>query len=254
MMDIDGWAERLFAARKAGRPKPCCSGELEGVDEAVAYRVQAEFVRKMILQSPISGFKGALTNKASQASMGMDTPTSGVLLKEMQLSGETAVKKSQFNLPIVETEVGLVISKDISSKLALSDLADYVAYYQPMVEVADAASEDPSTATVYDFIAGNSAAAGYIEGDKSNIRNVNSVVVRLFKDGELLHEGNGADTMGDQDKAAVWLINHVIDQGYTIEKGHVLMTGSLGRIRMVTDPGHFIADFGNFGKVEFDIQ
>ena len=253
-MMIEEWAQKLFDAREAGQSKPGCSGEFESVDEAIAYRVQSEFVKKMIQRSPISGFKGALTNKAAQASMGMNTPASGVLLKEMEWRNGSVVDRSDFIFPVMETEVGIGIAKDITSSITISELPDYIAYYQPMVEMADIGAEDPSSLTVYDFIAGNSAAAGYIAGEKSSIKDVNNVVVSLYKDGEKLHDGKGSDAMGDQGEATIWLINQLVSQGYVVAKGHVLMTGSLGRVNMKTEPGQYLADFGEFGKVEFELK
>jgi 2-keto-4-pentenoate hydratase len=253
-MVIEEWVQKLFSAREAGQSKPGCSGEFDSVDEAMAYRVQAGFVEKMIQRSPISGFKGALTNRAAQASMGMNTPASGVLLKEMEWLNESVVDRSQFIFPVMETEIGLVIAKDITSCITISDLPDYIAHYQPMVEMADIGAKDPSSLSVYDFIAGNSAAAGYIAGEKSDVRDVNNVVVSLYKDGEKLHDGKGSDAMGDQGEATVWLINQLVSQGYVVAKGHVLMTGSLGRVNMKTEPGQYTADFGDFGKVEFELE
>jgi len=253
-MMIDEWADRLFAARRDGKPKPGCSAEAQDVDVAMAYRVQAAFVEKMVNASPISGFKGALTNKAAQASMNMESPASGVLLQEMEWPNQSVVEKSKFIFPVMETEIGMVIARDVTNPISLAELGQYTDCYQPMVEMADIGVADPSSLTVFDFIAGNSAAAGYIAGDKSEITDVNNVSVSLYKDGELLHEGRGSDTMGDQGAAAVWLINQLLSQGYIIKQGHILMTGSLGRVNMKTDTGEYIADFGSFGKVQFEIK
>ena len=60
--------------------------------------------------------------------------------------------------------------------------------------------------------------------------------------------------MGNQDEATLWLINQLVAQGYTLKSGQILMTGSLGRVNMNTEPGQFTADFGRFGQIEFEIQ
>jgi 2-keto-4-pentenoate hydratase len=222
------------------------------MDEAMAYRVQSEFVEKMIERSPLSGFKGALTNRAAQTAMGLNKPASGVLLKEMEWPEGSTIGRREFYRPILETEIGVVIGSDITTHVSEAELPGYIDYYQPMVEIADIGVDH--SASVFDFIAGNSAAAGYIAGGKSTIREVDDVLVRFFKDGELLHEGRGSDAMGSQAAATVWLINQLVDQGYAIRQGHILMTGSLGRVNMQTEPGLYLADFEKFGRIQFEIS
>ena len=253
-MEIEEWAARLFTARTSGLAKPCCASDLSGVDEAMAYLVQAELVRMMTRHSPISGFKGALTGQAAQEAMGLKTPASGVLLAEMQWQEGSVIHLGDFNRPVLETEIGVVIARDIVAPITSEELSGYVDHYQPMVEIADIGVENPGSMTVFDFIAGNSAAAGYIAGKPSEIEDVNGVAVTFTKDGELLHEGRGSDALGDQARAALWLINQLVGLGYTLKQGHILMTGSLGRIQMTIAPGYYVADFESFGKIQFEVR
>jgi 2-keto-4-pentenoate hydratase len=59
--------------------------------------------------------------------------------------------------------------------------------------------------------------------------------------------------MGNQWEALYWLINHIIDQGYTIGEGQVLLTGALGEV-LPCEPGSYEADFGNVGTVSFTVR
>ena len=54
--------------------------------------------------------------------------------------------------------------------------------------------------------------------------------------------------MGNQRKALRWLIDHCVHQGYAIEPGHLLMTGSLGKVHDLCK-GSFEADFGTLGRI-----
>lgn len=252
-MNRDEWVNLLFEARLSGRPSPVCSSQVPDVDQAVAYAAQAGLIELCTSSSPVSGFKAALTNKAAQESMGIDVPVSGVLLEEMRLMAGSVIKLESFSHAVVETEVGFCIGKQISRQISIQELRDHVEYCLPMIEIADIAFDDPGAMTIYDFIATGAAAAGYIIGEKTESWNLNEVEVTLSRNGELLHEGQGTDALGDQLSAATWLVNQVVAQGYVVKPGYFLMTGSLGRIQMTTKPGLYCADYGEFGKIEFEI-
>ena len=79
---------------------------------------------------------------------------------------------------------------------------------------------------------------------------LNAVVVTFSRDGETLHEATAGDVMGDQWQALLWLVNQIAGQGYNLEPGHVLMTGSIGRMHP-EKPGRYQADYGDFGKLTF---
>ncbi|MCZ6503535.1 MAG: fumarylacetoacetate hydrolase family protein [Gammaproteobacteria bacterium] len=253
-LDNDEWVSLLFEAKVSGNPSPVCSSRVPDVDQAIAYAAQALFIELCTPSSPVSGFKGALTNTAAQQSMGIDVPVSGVLLEEMHLPTGSVVELESFSHAVVETEVGFCIGKEMSSQISPEELLEHVEYCLPMIEIADIGFDDPGAMTIYDFIASGAAAAGYIAGERTDFRAVNKVEVTLSRNGELLHEGQGTDALGDQFNAATWLVNQVVAQGYVVKPGHFLMTGSLGRIQMDTRPGSYVADYGEFGKIEFEIS
>ena len=253
-LNNDEWVSLLFEAKVSGNPSPVCSSRVPDVDQAIAYAAQAAFIELCTASSPVSGFKGALTNIAAQQSMGIDVPVSGVLLEEMHLPTGLVVELESFSHAVVETEIGFCIGKQISRQILPEELLAHVEYCLPMIEIADIGFDDPGAMTIYDFIASGAAAAGYIAGERTESRAVNEVEATLSRNGELLHQGQGTDALGDQFSAATWLINQVVAQGYVVKPGHFLMTGSLGRIQMVTRPGLYVADYGEFGKIEFEIS
>ena len=253
-MNRDEWVNLIFEAQVSGRPSPVCSSQIPDVDQAIAYTAQAGFIELCTSSSSVSGFKAALTNKAARESMGIDVPVSGVLLEEMRLMADSVINLESFSHAVVETEVGFCIGKQISRQITSQELRDHVEYCVPMIEIADIAFDDQGAMTIYDFIASGAAAAGYIVGEKTDFWNLNEVEVTLSRNGELLHQGQGADALGDQFSTATWLINQVVAQGYTVKPGYFLMTGSLGRVQMTTKPGLYCADYGDFGKIEFEIS
>ncbi len=248
------WVQEIYSAWTANKPNPVFSGTLPDVSIEMAYQVQTGFNKLRIEKSSIAGFKGALTGRAAQEAMKMSEPASGVLFEDMRLMTGEPISLGKFIRPVIETEIGFCIGKEISREITASELDDYIAYSLPMIEIADVGFADPGAMNALDFIATGAAAAGFITGEESLPTNLNEVEVVLTCDGEQLHTGAGSDAMGDQAIAATWLVNKIVSLGYILKPGHLLMTGSLGRILMVSEPGHYMADYGNFGKVEFDIS
>ena len=53
--------------------------------------------------------------------------------------------------------------------------------------------------------------------------------------------------------SALWLVNNMVEQGWEIEPGQVLLTGVLGEI-VPGNPGNYIADFGKLGRISFEVR
>ena len=179
-------------------------------------------------------------------------PASGVLFASGAYSSGDTLHMNRFVSPVLETEIGFRVGQMIensSGPLTRQQLLDSIDSALPMIEVADVGfSERLSSAT--DLIAGNSGSAGYIVGAKASNANLDEVKVTFLKDGEELGSGKGGDAMGSQIDSLLWLVNRTLKQGYDINSGAYLMTGSLGRI-YPAQVGRFVADYGEFGEISF---
>ena len=109
-LNNEEWVNLLFQAQLSGNPSPVCSSRVTGVDQAIAYSAQAGYIKLRTVSGRVSGFKGALTNKAAQKSMGIDVPVSGVLLEEMHLPAGSVIELENFCHAVVETEVGSTLN------------------------------------------------------------------------------------------------------------------------------------------------
>ncbi len=258
-MNNDEWAEALYQARIHGEPKPVNPGAREQLNDleaalANAYSVQKKMVALLASNADIIGFKGALTNKLAQQSLGIDRPVTGVLLSDMALSDNAAINLSGFGRAMLETEIGFCIGTEIRDSISSEALPGYIDHYLPMIEIADIGFAAPKAMTVLDLVAGDSAAAGFIKGQKATLRgeSINAINVSFYHEDVLLHQGVAHEVMGDQFAAATWLINQIIAQGYVISPGQIIMTGAIGGVQ-VAAPGAYRADFGRFGEIQFSI-
>lgn len=88
-MDKEIWRARYQQGLNPGHPRSC---------PAVSEGLSVEDAYALLLALPsddnaLLGFKGALTNAASQASFGLQTPALGLLLASMEL-GEVIIDSS----------------------------------------------------------------------------------------------------------------------------------------------------------------
>ena len=243
-------ADRIVAALAAGELRPILSAE-SPLDLDSAYEIQA----KVVAQSgmTIAGFKAALSNEAGQKALGVSEPVFGVLPK----AGE-GVSGGSFNLgdlhgPVIETEIGYRVGAAISAPVTPEAVWDYLDKAIPVFEIADPAFAPDGSRTGADLVAVNSAAAAFVPGDAAaSTDDLDAVRVVMSRDDEKLSEGVGTDAMGGQIQAVCWLINKAVAHGYTLEPGQLLMTGALGGPQP-GQPGHYVGDYGAFGRIEFDL-
>ena len=124
----------------------------------------------------------------------------------------------------------------------------------PAIELPDLNFGDLKGLKGVDLIAANVSATQFIVGEKKDkALDLDSVNVVLTHDGKAANQGRGADAMGSQWNAALWLVNTMVSKGWTIRPGNVLLTGALGNM-IPGKPGQYMADFGELGIIEFEIR
>ncbi|MCP5106446.1 MAG: 4-oxalocrotonate decarboxylase [bacterium] len=227
-----------------------------GADEKTAYEAQKAYVEKRLLTDKCAGFKAGLTSRGIQKRFGIGNPVSGVLFHSGKHTGGSVIGAGDYKRLMIETEIGFVVGKAITRPLDdAAELSHYIRAVVPAVELPDLCFREPGKLNALDIIAGNVSAKGFIKGEKKEIKGLdfNAVSVVLYRDGEVVNKGTGSDALGDQRQALLWLVNAVLKQGWTIEPGHVLLTGALGKM-IPGKRGNYIADYGGFGKITFDIK
>jgi len=250
--DIERWTHAFIDARAKGELKPVLAGTFAGATLADAFQVQKGLVAEISQTDPIAGYKAAVTAPAAQAAQGLKQALYGVLFDSGLYRPGAVVDSGHFRRCIMETEIGYRLKQDINELPAPDDLHALLEPI-PMLEFAEVGYDNPANMGPLDLVAGNSASACYLAGERSHDVDLNQVSVSLSRQGELINEGRGSDAFGDQQVAVSWLIEQVLAAGYEIKAGHYLMTGALGR-PVPLAPGDHIADFGDFGRIELVVS
>jgi 2-keto-4-pentenoate hydratase len=248
-------ADILIKAYNENQEIPVLSIQYPELDVKTAYMVQNAYVEQRLTKDSIAGFKAGLTAEVSWKRFGLKGPVAGVLFASGKRKGNSIIDKTAFKTLMMEIETGFVIGKSIHHPLKdTAELKDHTWEVVPVIELPELGFTDMQKLKGPDIIAANIGAAQFIVGEKQKINNLdlNALQVTLRKDGEVINRGKGTDALAGQWKAALWLVNTMVKQGWKIEPGHIIITGALGRM-VPGKPGNYIADYGSLGSIAFEI-
>lgn len=251
-------ADTLFQRYQAGQPVPLPNQLLEGkLDQRGAYEVQGLMAAKLIKAGhEILGYKAGLTSAPAQKKFSAPGPASGVLFDSMLRPGGVVLAKPYTKM-MLEVEIGYRLADDVESPVTAKSVRDKVAAVLPVVEVPDLAFETFKGLSFVDIVAANVGARGVILGQEADPAavDVNAATGQLFMGGQKIGPAvPGKAALGDQWKALAWTINNVREHGGLVEKGMLVITGSLGPM-YPGKPGSYRAVYtGGLGEIAFTIE
>ncbi|WP_102223051.1 2-oxo-hept-4-ene-1,7-dioate hydratase [Acidimangrovimonas sediminis] len=256
--EIGQAAEDLLEAEAAGRQIGLLSLRYPGMTLDDAYAIQAaQRVRKLAAGRRVIGWKIGLTSRVMQASLGIETPDSGVLYDDMLFSSGAQVPAGRFIQPRVEAEIAFLMKAPLAGEVTRDQVLDATEAVAPALEILDTRVQrkDPATGTprrIFDTVADNAANAGIVlGGHRADPRAVDlrwtGAIVKA--NGVVEATGLGAAVLDDPVTGIVWLARRMGQYGQRIESGQVILSGSF-IAPIECPPGTGIeADFGAFGLV-----
>lgn len=249
-------ADILLNAEKANQLIPVLSRIFPDLDVDMAYRIQKAYVEKKLAHDLLSGYKAGLTSENAQQKFGVTMPVAGILYESGKLNNKAIVNRDKFHNLMVETEIGLVLGKPLKEPVTdLPTLRKAIKAVMPVIELPDLGFADMADVSGADIIAANVSSRQFIIGPFQSVENtdLNAIAVKLSLNNRQIGQGKGVDALRNQWQAALWLVNRMIEQGWALEPGHILLTGALGAM-IPGQPGKYVADYGRFGKIEFEIK
>ena len=251
---LDDAAQKIDNAFEAKKPHPLVSQEIEALTVDQAYEIQEKLLEiRLNKGEEIFGYKAGLTSAPSQKKFGVNEPARGILFKSMLQWPGTMYQKN-FARMFIETEIGFRFGKDITEPVEdIESLKKAVAIVFPAIELPDLSFTDMKQIKGTDIIAANVVVRKVLIGNAVVAKDLNAVSVKLFHDGQEITSGLGKNALGDQWEALKWVVNDVLSRGGEVKAGYVVITGCVSKL-LPAKPGKYAADYGDFGKIEFEVK
>lgn len=255
---VDAVAIQLHQAWHAGEPMPRLSASRPDATLDDGYRVQEAVVQLMFGPDGIGGFKAAGISQSARDNNGVDGPLTGVVPASgiHEVDDGLVVDLSEDANRHVETEMGYIFSAPISKPLPdVESLKQHVAFIAPIVELPGNAVDNSEPNTTADMLAWNINAKELIVGPRHDPAevDVDAVEITLTHDGAVVNTAKSGEAAGGQWDTLLKTVNDVVGRGYTVEAGHVITNGAVGKI-LKAEPGHYRAEFQPLGVIEFDVK
>lgn len=217
----------LRSAIPMGEPVTVMAPEL-GIDDA--YAIQLRNVRKALAGGLcITGKKIGLTSLAMQNMFGVNEPDYGHLMADMEIK-DGCVRRDDLLQPRVEGEVAFVLKRDIvGPDVTIEQVLAATDYVTSAIEIVDSRIRDWKIKLI-DTVSDNASSCRYVLG-KEKISPSEVVLpeikMSLYKNGEMVSEGSGADVLGHPAMCVAWLANKLLRYGVTLKAGEVVLSGAL---------------------------
>jgi 2-keto-4-pentenoate hydratase len=253
MSQIQSIAERLREAQASRKPVAPVREEARQGDATLAYAIAQVNVDERVNNGErIVGRKIGLTSPAVQQQLGVDQPDFGTLFASMAFGDNEPMPLASLIQPKVEAEIALVIDRDLTAeKHTFADLIRATAYAVAAIEVVDSRIRDWDI-RFFDTVADNASSALFVLGSRPVLlRDVDlaACTMTLSKQGEVMSRGSGTACLGNPLNAAAWLADRMVQLGTPLRAGDIVLTGALGPMVAVKEPGSYLAQIEGLGMV-----
>ena len=232
-------------------------------DDTEAYSIQEALRRLRAARlGPTAGYKVALTSDVMQKMLRYFSPFAGPLHANLIHHSGVQLDHTQYGRLCIECELAAVLRKSLLSKQApysREQIADAVDTIAPALELVDDRNADYGTIAdlVLTLIADNAWNAGIVLGPALqdwrhlDLANLHGTVM---VNGETEGEGYGRDVLGHPLEALRWLVNTIAAQGRDIEKGMVVMTGTMIATQFVKPGDKLTFTVDELGSVDVSVR
>jgi 2-keto-4-pentenoate hydratase len=222
------------------------------------YAAQAQLPR--VSDREVVGWKIAATSANGQAHINVGGPLAGRLLSGQVLDNGATVPSAGNRMRVAEPEFAFAMAQDLppqTEPYTLQQVMAAVASLHPAFEVPDSRLEPFTAAGEAQLLADNACARHFVLGpaapDMWRDLDLSTLPVHAqVQHGSQLkytRDGTGSNVLGDPRIALTWLANQLSALGITLQKGHVVTTGTC-MVPLELQAGDRIsADYGPLGRV-----
>jgi 2-keto-4-pentenoate hydratase len=197
---------------------------------AEAYDVQEALCARWVERlGPVAGLKIATTTKVMQQLMGIDHPCGGMIFSSRVHRAPASIRKADYVNARIECELAVRLGQDLAPKstpYTRDGVRAAVAEVMAAFELIEDRNADYKTCKALSLIADNAWNGGIVIAAPKPLPDtldLDGITGRLSRNGKLEASGTTDDPLG----ALAWLANLAIERRRPIEKGMVVITGSV---------------------------
>jgi 2-keto-4-pentenoate hydratase len=186
----------------------------------------------------------------------VDGPIAGPLLANRVLPPGARVPLEGNIMMVGEAEFAFRFGRALASRAnayTQEEVLDAVASLHPAIEVPDSRYNDFAKVGAPQLIADAACADWFVLGPPTSAawrsRDLVTHVVAVYRNGEQVAAGSGANVLGDPRIALTWLVNELRSYGDGISAGQFVTTGTCVVPVPIRRGDSMRADFGEFGTV-----
>jgi 2-keto-4-pentenoate hydratase len=247
------WAHWQKGQVLSALPEACCP-----MTAAQGYAAQAQLPE--VSGREVLGWKIAATSANGQAHINVSGPLAGRLLSGQVFESGATVPSVGNRMRVAEPEFAFAMAQDLPPQAVpytQQQVMAAVASLHPALEVPDSRLEPFTAAGEAQLLADNACARHFVLGPaapdvwRDLDLSTYPVHAQVQHSNQLKYtrEGTGGNVLGDPRIALTWLANQLSSLGITLEKGHVVTTGTC-MVPLELQPGDSAsADFGPLGRV-----
>ncbi len=260
---IEQAAEYQAARHRARKPLDLMLQPFAPSTIAEAYAVQAAFVSKLAdARGQAAGYKVAYTSAVMRERSGVSQPCYGRIPSSMIHNSPALVDSADYVDIGIECEVAVKLGAELPASAAphtRDSIADAIEWLAPSFELVDRrdapAPDDalPEIRTIVTNISNGGALLGEPVADWRGIDLAASRGVMRINDA-IVGAGVGADVMGHPLEPLVWLANTLAAEGISLEKGALILTGSLAPPEMLSAGDDATAEIEGLGIARLTVR
>ena len=260
-IDAQDSAKFLFKHRQNKSSINDLPNKLTPKTDYEAYMIQEELkLLYLSLKDNISiGKKVGCTSLDGQKQLDISEPFYGNLFSRFYEVEPKNIFSKKFSKPFIEPEIALRVKEDINISQAPFSIRDIDELFDGFVcslEIVDFRfNKNLKEIGAYNLIATNGASEFWIRNSEvfsMNKINFDDHEIKISLNNEIVGHGNVNKVMENPLNSGLWLINKIAEKGETLLKGQFISTGTCTKAHELTPKTKVIADFGKFGKIEFN--